>query len=38
MIDLLKDRRIMTAIIVLAVFAVFVAVSLNVLFHEGAKR
>ena len=31
MIDLLKDRRIMTAIIVLAVFAVFVAVSLNVI-------
>jgi hypothetical protein len=31
MIDLLKDRRIMTAIIVLVVFAVFVLVSLNVI-------
>lgn len=31
MIDLLKDRRIMTAIIVILVFAVFVIVSLNVI-------
>jgi hypothetical protein len=31
MIDLLKDRRIMTAIVVLVVFAVFVIVSLNVI-------